>query len=164
MGRKSVMRIYTKKLEPDCTAFAVLCIVICGLFLFPPVLCAQDNLIREVKHTESLRVKALLGNDVAVLDHILADDLLYTHSTGKVEHKGELLSLLASGVLRYKKFACSDVQVRIYGKAAVITGRADVHVEFQGKSHHVLLRYTAVYAKKNGSWQMVAWQSTKMPV
>ncbi len=144
-------------------ARTVCVIVVClAGFLFPHTLSADDP-SREVQQTEDLRINSLLRNDIPSLDRILADDLTYAHSTGKVEHKREFLSLLASGSLRYNNFQCSDVQIRVYGNAAVVTGKADIHVEFEGKEHHVLLRYTAVYARTEGSWQMVAWQSTEIP-
>ena len=144
-----------------CTVWSI--VLWCAVFLFPHILAAHYDPVREVQQTEELRIKSLLGNDIPSLDRILADDLTYAHSTGKVEHKREFLSLLAAGILRYKNFECSDVQVRVYGNAAVVTGKADIHVEFGGKADHVLLRYTAVYVRKDGSWQMVAWQSTKIP-
>lgn len=144
-------------------AWTVCLIVVClAGFLFPHILSADDP-SREVQQIEDLRINSLLRNDIPSLDYILSDDLTYVHSTGKVEHKREFLSLLASGRLRYKDFQCSDVKVRVYGNAAVVTGKADIHVEFEGKAHHVLLRYTAVYAHTKGSWQIVAWQSTKIP-
>jgi ketosteroid isomerase-like protein len=147
----------------DHVACTVCFIVLCFAgFLFPHILSAEDP-SREVQQTEDLRINSLLRNDIPSLDRILSDDLTYAHSTGKVEHKREFLSLLASGRLRYKEFQCSDVQIRVYGNAAVVTGKADIHVEFEGKANHVLLRYTAVYARTGGSWQMVAWQSTKIP-
>jgi ketosteroid isomerase-like protein len=132
-------------------------------FLLPRILFADDDPAREVQQIEEHRINSLLHNDIASLERVLSEELTYAHSTGKVEHKGEFLSMLASGKLRYKDFRCSDLQIRVYGNAAVVTGKADIRVEFEGREHHELLRYTAVYVRTEGSWQMVAWQSTKIP-
>ena len=51
--------------------------------------------------------------------------------------------------------------VRVYGPTAVLTGSADMVL--RGQPDTIRLRYTLVYAKRDGRWQMVAWQSTRLP-
>ena len=50
--------------------------------------------------------------------------------------------------------------MRTYGDVAVVTGSATMKVSARGSFG---IRYTDVYAKQDGSWQMVAWQSTRKP-
>jgi hypothetical protein len=59
----------------------------------------------------------------------------------------------------------SDVLVRLLGdRTAVITGRADVKVIAQGKENAVAMRFTSVWFRSDDpGWQMVAWQSTRLP-
>ena len=49
------------------------------------------------------------------------------------------------------------------GDTAVVTGLAKFHVNASGNDIKFQTRFTDVYAKRNGVWQMVAWQSTKIP-
>ena len=55
------------------------------------------------------------------------------------------------------------VKVRIYGDAAVVTGSAEIKVSSGGRLLEFSILFTDVYAKQEGRWQMVAWQSTRKP-
>jgi ketosteroid isomerase-like protein len=48
--------------------------------------------------------------------------------------------------------------VRVYGKTAVMTGQFTAKGTFKGKNIDVRERYTAVWVKQNGRWQLVAEQ------
>jgi ketosteroid isomerase-like protein len=116
----------------------------------------------EVLALEGKRVQAMLSADLATLESVLADDLTYSHSSGKVESKAEFIESVRTGRLKYKSFERSDVKVRIYGEVAVVTGRADVKVQSSGEDLDLPIRYLDVYVKKGGAWKMAAWQSTRL--
>jgi len=118
---------------------------------------------QEIRQRETRRFEALERGDVAALDDILAEDLSYTHATGVHETKAELLAKLKSGQVRYESFAPEELQVRVYGTAAVLTGVARVKVQVAGEARSLHLRFTDVYVKEGDRWQMVAWQSTRLP-
>jgi hypothetical protein len=121
----------------------------------------EDELLR----TEVRRFEAMTQNDLDVLEQILADDLIYTHSNAKVDTKSQYLADLRAGVARYNSIKPEDVKVRLYnnGTVGIITGKATVEVTTNGKASTLNLRYTDVYVKRKGKWQMVSWQSTKLP-
>ena len=112
---------------------------------------------------ENRRFEAMTKQDAQALDEILADDLIYTHSSARVETKTEFISSLTSGRTRYKSVEPDDVKVRQYGDTAVITGHAWIHVNSNGRDNKFQVRFTDVYAKRDDVWRMVAWQSTKLP-
>ena len=117
----------------------------------------------EIIQLENRRIEAMTKQDVQALEEILADDLSYTHSTGRLESKAEFISNLTSGRTKYQSIERDDVKVRQYGDTAVVTGRAKFHVNANGQDIKFQVRFTDVYAKRDGVWQMVAWQSTKLP-
>src|SRR5689334_6019392 len=117
----------------------------------------QEKMAQQVREVEKQRVQALTGNDLVALERILADDLTYTHSTGQVDSKQTFLATLRSGDVRYLMMEHEDVQVRLYGETAVLTGRTKVKVRSKGEELNLNLRFTLVYAKRAGRWQMVAW-------
>jgi hypothetical protein len=121
----------------------------------------EDELLK----TEIRRFEAMTQNDLEVLDQILADDLIYTHSSAKVDTKSQYLADLRAGLVRYNTIKPEDVKVRLYsgGNMGIITGKAAVEVTVNGKSSTMNLRYTDVYARRKGKWQMVSWQSTRLP-
>jgi uncharacterized protein (TIGR02246 family) len=112
---------------------------------------------------EQRRLEAMTRGDVEALAPLLADDLTYTHSSGMTETKEQFLESLRSRRLQYVKVDREDVRVRTYGSTAVITGLARVVVRSEGKDRDLSLRFTDVWIKRGGRWQMVAWQSTVTP-
>ena len=116
-----------------------------------------------VKAAELARFEAATKNDLDTLGKLLADDLTYTHSTGVLETKEVFLASLKSGKLQFKKIEPADLLVRVFDKTAVINGTAKVSVVSEGQPKDLSLRFTDVWVNRAGKWQMVAWQSVKLP-
>ena len=113
----------------------------------------------EIIALENRRVEATTKGDANALDEILADDLIYTHSTARIDTKASFIEAITSGRSNYRSVERKDVNVRQFGDSAVVTGHAKFHVG----DNKFEARFIDVYARRNGSWQMVAWQSTKLP-
>jgi hypothetical protein len=116
-----------------------------------------------VKAAELARFEAATKNDLDTLGKLLADDLTYTHSTGVLETKEVFLAALKSGKLQFKKIEPADLLVRVFDKTAVINGTAKISVVSEGQPKDLSLRFTDVWVNRAGKWQMVAWQSVKLP-
>lgn len=117
----------------------------------------------EVLQTEQARVRALLAADAAALEPLLAEDLLFVHVSGWSQTKKEYVESIRRGALKYEAIEHRAVRVRVYGEAAVLTGRSAVKVRSerrQGQLLDVEALFTAVYAKIAGRWQLAVWQST----
>jgi ketosteroid isomerase-like protein len=52
--------------------------------------------------------------------------------------------------------------VRVFGDAAVVTGRITIKGTYKGQSIDGSYRYTDVFARKGGQWLCVASQSTML--
>jgi ketosteroid isomerase-like protein len=97
-------------------------------------------------------------NDPAVHARFWADDLVYTSSLGKRMGKADILrdvndpSTLDEPPVTY---TAQDVQVRLYGKTAVVAFR----LVTPGQQYF----NTGTFVKRDGRWQAVAWQATKIP-
>ncbi len=116
-----------------------------------------------VKAAELERFQAAEKVDLDRLGKLLADDLTYTHSTGALQTKAQLLDDLKTGKLQFKKIEPGELQVRVYGATAIINGTAKFSVVQNGEAKDVNLRFTDVWVNHAGRWQLVAWQSTKLP-
>ena len=101
--------------------------------------------------------------DSVALQHLLADDLTYTHTDGQRDTKAQLLQALASGDLRYESIAPEAREVRIVGSVAIVTGRSAMRVGPGGRVHAFRIRYLAIYNRGPRGWQLVAWQATRLP-
>jgi ketosteroid isomerase-like protein len=117
----------------------------------------------EIRQLENRRIQAMLKVDTEELNRLLADDLTYTHSSGQVDTKSQLIESLKSGERKYQMIEPQDVKVRLYGDAAIVTGRARLKTISKGQEFNFQVQFTDVYAKKKGRWQMVAWQSSRLP-
>jgi hypothetical protein len=53
--------------------------------------------------------------------------------------------------------------VHPYGDAAVVNFRLIMHTTVDGKPETAYFRNTGTFVKRNGKWQAVAWQATKVP-
>ena len=68
----------------------------------------------EIIELENQRIAAMIGGDEATLDAVLADELIYTHSTARVYTKAEILGTVTPGRTRYVAFDRTDVNCRDY--------------------------------------------------
>jgi Domain of unknown function (DUF4440) len=101
--------------------------------------------------------------DIPTLNTFLADDLIYTHSSARLDTKQSLIRGMESGTTVSTAIEPSDVKAQDCGTAVVLTGAARIHVTTNGNPISFGVRFTDVYVNKGGRWQMVAWQSTRLP-
>ena len=109
------------------------------------------------------RMQAMVAKDIATLEGLLADDLVYTHSSARLDTKQSLIVGMTSGSTVYTGVAPSDVKAQDLGDTVVLTGVAKIKVTANGTPNAFGVRFTDVYARRNGRWQMVTWQSTRLP-
>ena len=123
----------------------------------------KHDVEQQIVQLENQRFEAMTSADTDALKLILADELTYTHTSAAQDTKQSLIQALQSGTLKYESMVTDDVKVRVYGDTAVVTGSAKVTVMSRGQQNSFALRFTDVYAKQDERWQMVAWQSTRLP-
>jgi len=109
---------------------------------------------------------ASTGN-AAGFDKFFADDVIYTRSAGGVTSKAEIMkSVRGPQPASDSKTAYSaeDITVHDYGDTAVVAFRLVGRTEHKdGKVEIMKYRNTGVFLRRGGRWQVVAWQSTKIP-
>src|SRR6266404_9448877 len=120
----------------------------------------SDN---DVLQADDRRFEAMRKEDWPALEDSLADDLVYVHSTARVESKAEHAGNLKAGKPHYRGIAPKDRTVRVLGGVGLVNGVSEMHVENAGKEQRFTVRYLAVYAKAGNTWRMIAWQSTRVP-
>ncbi|MGH7040413.1 MAG: nuclear transport factor 2 family protein [Stellaceae bacterium] len=109
------------------------------------------------------RMEAMARKDIAMLNELISDDLVYTHSSARIDTKGSLIGAMESGKTVYTAVVPSDVKAQDCGDTVVLTGSARISVNSGGNAMNFGVRFTDVYVNKGGRWQMVAWQSTRLP-
>lgn len=131
--------------------------------MFGQVALAQST--QEVIETlERKRFEAQVSKDFDFLEKVFADDLVYTHSSGKQDTKQAYIQSIKDGKSVYDKIEVQELSVRVYGQAAVVIGKVAITQGIaSGKPTILPLKYTVVY-NKNGKkgWQLNTWQSLKL--
>jgi ketosteroid isomerase-like protein len=115
----------------------------------------------ELRRVEARRQQASVDADVPALAELLGDELRFVHASGNVATKAALIESLRSGRVDYVSIRAHDVEARVYGDAGVVTGAAELEVRAGGGPVQTLANlFTAVYARRDGVWRLVAYQST----
>jgi ketosteroid isomerase-like protein len=115
---------------------------------------------RELRQLEDKIADAVVRRDIAFVERVWADEFVYTGVRGEVKTKTDILAELKAGDLQFEVLKFDDVRVRVYGDAAVATGRATTKGRSKQGQISGEFRYTRVYVKRRGAWQLVAFQGT----
>jgi ketosteroid isomerase-like protein len=115
---------------------------------------------KAVLAAEQAFVDAMIKHDKSVLEKLLADDLIYVHSSSKVETKPEVIQAVTSGSATYESIEFRDTTVRQYGDVVVTTHKAAIKTKQSGVAN---LFVTHVWAKHKGGWQFASRQASRLP-
>ena len=119
----------------------------------------------EILALEERRRHTLLAGDLPALQGVLADDLLYVHSTGVCDRRDSYLAKLSGGSLRYLELHFSEQHVQLLSQAAVVSGRMSAVVSKDGQHKNVASLFMTVWAcGADGHWRLHAHQGTPIPV
>ncbi|MEO7134768.1 MAG: nuclear transport factor 2 family protein [Vicinamibacterales bacterium] len=116
---------------------------------------------QQILKADTDRFKAMVDGDVAMLDRLLAVELSYVHTSARIEDRHAFLYGIKSGKTRYSSIIPSEQQVHVMGTVATVVGVAVVRGE-EEQGIDIGIRYTSVHVLREGRWQMVACQSTRI--
>ena len=135
----------------------------------PDVTTLQNALVGppddEIVALEARIRAAQLGADVAALDNLIADELLFTGPDGQLGTKAQDLEAHRSGEVRFRAHEPEELCIRRVGSnVAVAALRARLAVEVGGKLVRGTYRYTRVWAREDGGpWRVVGGHVSKIP-
>ncbi len=123
---------------------------------------AGGSVADQIKKMENDWAQATLKGGAAAVDQFEADDITSTDPSGRVTTKSEDKEALSSGDMKFESIELSDLKVQVYGNAAVATGTNTLKGTYKGQDISGKYRYTDTWVKRNGKWQVVASQGTKI--
>jgi ketosteroid isomerase-like protein len=121
---------------------------------------SSDKAILEL---EDKRFSAMIARDLAALEKLTHDQLLYTHSSGLTDTKASWLESIKAGKAKYKSVDCSERKVRFLGEVALVNGKAAIEVDVDGKPRSLRLVFLNAWTRTPQGWKFVAWQSCPLP-
>jgi len=132
----------------------------CGLlFLLPAAGRAADKTDEAaLRRLNDDYVRAFLHCDVARFRDLLADDFYGVLADGRVIDKAEFLQEAARPP-GLKDFRFTEVAIRLYGDAALVNDLADYQ---RPNGTPGQTRYVDVWARRQGRWQVVSVQITRV--
>ncbi len=113
-----------------------------------------------IKKVEEERLKAGVRKDIEAISLATAEDYMQIDSDGKVLNKAATLERIKSSYAKLQANPVSDMVVRVYGTTAVLTGLSAPRGTINGEVTRRPIRYTRVYVKRDGRWQVVHFQQT----
>jgi len=107
-------------------------------------------------------------NDASMHDRFWADDLIYTGSGGKRRSKADVMRDVRSAPAPKPgdpktTYSGEDVRIQQYGNTAIVAFRLVGTAEHNGKTEVMSFLNSGTFLKRNGKWQVVNWQATKVP-
>ena len=113
-------------------------------------------------HTEVFNA-ALLSGDLDTLAMLYADDYMLVRPDGSVLSKDEVLYGLREGGLTFKSIEVTNVKVRVYGTAALLTAESLMTASKLGQQARAHIRLLAVYVADGNSLRLAHFQSLLLP-
>jgi len=123
---------------------------------------AAEDIKAEVMAAEEARNVALPKGDVAALEKIYADDLVYTNAKGQTLNKTQHLEELKNRKLNFVSFKHSDVSVHVYGTMGMVTGVSTSAVSLDGVVSSNPRKFINIYVKQDGKWLCAGHSETPM--
>jgi ketosteroid isomerase-like protein len=112
---------------------------------------------REIVLLEARIRAAQLGADLAALEELISDDLLFTGPDGQLGTKAQDIEAYRSGTVRFLAHVPEELRVRRVGADVAISSlRAQLTVDVGGNVSRGTYRYTRVWAREEGSTWRVA--------
>ncbi len=142
-----------KRIIPLAAAF-------CSMVLAISPAGAADETAAVEAAAEQLRV-AMVDPDKERLEALIAPQLSYGHSSGKVDTKESLIDNLMTGASNFSSIAISDQSVQVVGDDIAIvrhTFVADTHGKGKDPAR-VNLKVLQIWKKKGSEWQLLARQA-----
>lgn len=107
-------------------------------------------------------------NDAAIHERFWADDLIYTTSKGERKDKAAIMKEVRSEAPakpgnETTVFTAEDIRIHQYGETAIVAFRLVGTTGKGGKKTVNKYLNTGTFLKRNGQWQVVAWQATRIP-
>ncbi len=103
-----------------------------------------------------------LDKDTKTMDRVMADDWIGLDFQGTARTKAQAIATLKSGSSPTQSIELGPMKVRVFGSTAIVTGSDTEKSTYKGKDSSGKYVWTDVFVNRNGRWQAVASETTKV--
>lgn len=114
-----------------------------------------DTIDDVVRLDREISVATWTGDTVWFQEN-LADDYVLITPDGETRTKRDVIRGLVRPGLKMEPYESTEVHVRVYGDAAIVTGRMQQTYSIGRTRYKNDLRYTDVYVKRKGRWYLAS--------
>ena len=113
--------------------------------------------IARLREIQQELAAAWIARDRAAIEQLIASDWSVTHVAGRRLSRADVFrDMFDSDATRMQSTTVDDIDVRLFGDTAVVTGRTHALGTQSGAAFDVRLRFTDVFVRRDGRWQAVA--------
>jgi hypothetical protein len=123
----------------------------------------ESKMAEHIAVLEERRYRAMIDGDLNALEELCSVELTYTHSAGDQDDRLSYLNKVRSGHFVYHEIEHPADRIRLFGDAALVTGRMTARVSVAGSEQRINNAYLAVWAIEREAWRFVAYQPTPLP-
>lgn len=123
----------------------------------------QTNAEVEIREAEHRLRAAMLASNVAELDTLIDDQLLFIGPDGNVYHKADDLDLHRSGEERITRVDIEDMQIELHGSVAITVVVTNMAGTFKGETFGGRTRYIRTWLRGDSGWRIVAGSVRAIP-
>jgi hypothetical protein len=120
-----------------------------------------DADVRELERLETVWNQAHERGDADALEALWADDMEVAVPKMPVMTKDDVLKFARSGRMKFLSYRTSDINVRVYDNAAVVTGRLQRTRTINGQEISDDWRFTKTYVRESQKWRVVAFHASE---
>jgi ketosteroid isomerase-like protein len=118
------------------------------------------QVVHIIEKLEGMWQQAELTANTATMTTMLSEDYLGIYGDGTLATKAETIDSFKKGTTKFSQIHTWDRKIRVFGSTAVVVSKAQVAGEHDGESLNGLYRYTRVYHRHNGVWQIVSFEAS----
>ncbi|WP_423146375.1 nuclear transport factor 2 family protein [Rubrolithibacter danxiaensis] len=124
---------------------------------------AQTKDEKEVAAAVEVLKQGIVNADRNILESIAADELVYGHSSGKVQNKAEFVEEIVSGKpLDYITVDLLDQTIKVAGETAIVRHIFTSQISNNGTPGNLKIGNMLIWQKQHGKWKLLARQAYKM--
>jgi len=103
---------------------------------------------------------AHVRGDAAALEHLFADDVVVMVPGMRVMTKADAVGMFTSGRMKFDRYETSETTFRVYDATAIVTGRLRRTRVLASATVDDDWRFTKVYVRRAGRWQVVSFHAS----
>jgi hypothetical protein len=145
-----------------------LAILLCTAAVFGQSRAASDSKTSRTAN-ELMQIERDIGDanvrrDKAFFERLEADEFIFTDSGGGLTNKVEDVGSFdkPAGETKLVSYVPDEMKVSVYGDTAVVTGRVTSKYSSPKGEAVIRSRFTDVFVRRKGRWQLVAGHSSRI--